>query len=825
MKSTVEATQAAKANTSSVPPDQRVRTRTNRGPRWWLQFTDPLNGKKGWSKGIFYQKPHRSDSDHGFRTHQDPQPVTLDKSTEYFHRDYFGRVTFRPQDVIRYISPTDGTPTRLIVQATPSAIANTSAGDWRRTNLTGQVPFVFKVSEWALSPSDKDSDGRRHFVGILDSICRIVAAAPVLLFMLSLPIDEAWTNADFQDNYKEFPNYFWDYPKFARNEMDMSPFSSSKGFQALRDEDAKDLSYKARLVRPRQLMVLAADKWVLEANPHQYMPYIFISWTGKQFKPWTSEQDRARIEEIAQAQALQAGVRSYWFDVRCMAPENEKQLRNADVYRMCDVIRGARMVCVVLSDLTSDSKREWGSRMWTLPEAMLSQSKNIKFCSPRREETSSEPSRNDETLAKLPHNVETLSKLDMTDEIWSQNEAQDQSTRILAEHFSGVLTLGRLELFTVALEALTNKKFSEFRKADPAYALMGFLNHRVQLEGDEQLFEALARLSLENDSDHLVERMVCMFPDSDRDEKDIFRSMTGPDKYGARLWDIQPICQVAGLGQDSEIILDRCRAISIRWKAFPRIKYKRGFGFRRLVAELALRSGVYTSSIGAAMIINYSISWYTSANSSGQSKGQTNDPNGVAQDYNLDEAKDILFIAIGALLFLFSILLALTAPAAVRRLFGGKITESAPWLVGFEGVMPIQELEHTIFGNVRGRLTYESSSTPFSEREPYERLGREPAWVAQSGSTQPIKPPPLPRGHRFFTLVDTGELSVSIFSAARPPSVALVCGREGGMLRTLLCHYERSNNCLYRESVLRMHSMTLNKAEELSWIKLSLGKL
>ena len=134
---------------------------------------------------------------------------------------------------------------------------------------------------------------------------------------------------------------------------------------------------------------------------------------------------------------------------------------------------------------------------------------------------------------KLPYNVEILSKLDVTDAVWGQNQVSNQSTRILAEHFSGVLTLGQLELFTVALEALLDKKSSEYNKADPAYALMGFLNHRVQLEGKEGLFEALARLSLENDSNRLVERMVCMFPEPDLDQKAPWRAMTRPDQYGA----------------------------------------------------------------------------------------------------------------------------------------------------------------------------------------------------------------------------------------------------------------------------------------------------
>ena len=44
-------------------------------------------------------------------------------------------------------------------------------------------------------------------------------------------------------------------------------------------------------------------------------------------------------------------------------------------------------------------------------------------------------------------------------------------------------------------------------------------------------------------------------------------------------------------------------------------------------------------------------------------------------------------------------------------------------------------------------------------------------------------PPAPPEGHHFFTLVATGSLPGSIFSAFRPPSVASVAGRKGGILR------------------------------------------
>ncbi|KAK5146924.1 hypothetical protein BJ546DRAFT_1064284 [Cryomyces antarcticus] len=330
-----------------------------------------------------------------------------------------------------------------------------------------------------------------------------------------------------------------------------------------------------------------------------------------------------------------------------------------------------------------------------------------------------------------------------------------------------------------------------------------------------------------------MERMVCMLPAKSfagQNDDKLFLSLTERDQYNSQLWDIEPLCQVAGVGEDKELILDACRAISIRWKAFPQIEHKRSAGFRKLLAELA--------ALGLGLIARYAYRW-----SNNQTLVDAPPPDAdVAQIAN-DVFEDQSLVVFGAFCLLGSFLLALAAPASVRRLYGGRVMQSAPWLVGFEGVMPIDSLEKTIFGNDDDdRLTYEPSSTVFAEREGVqcvdlakhpnvahprfsERIWKELAWVRCPGAAGDPRVSRLPKGHRLFTLVDTGALTVSIFSAVRPPSVALLCGREGGMLRTVLCHYERSNNCLYKETVARTDSMTLNQAKVLSWVKLSLGNV
>ena len=62
-----------------------------------------------------------------------------------------------------------------------------------------------------------------------------------------------------------------------------------------------------------------------------------------------------------------------------------------------------------------------------------------------------------------------------------------------------------------------------------------------------------------------------------------------------------------------------------------------------------------------------------------------------------------------------------------------------------------------------------------------------------------------------------------MFSAERPPTVALLCGREGGMLRAVLCSWRFGNDCLYKETVVRMQSDVYESAKAKSWLKVCLG--
>jgi hypothetical protein len=674
----------------------------------------------------------------------------------YPHRDILSRKTFKPKDVLRYISPTDGKPTRALIQATDEALSVPS-GDWRRRKLDGNAPKLLRISVWAL----QELMGKEEYTPSDWAITagRVLITAPLLLLMVSFPMSNP---PPLTGRYKVFPGRCWEYPKYARNELlDAKP-------DAAREATYKSQSYNfageyTRQLRPR-LLVFLRDNGAFVAPDSSSengsdVPYLFISYTREHFDP-EDRQACGPLYEVASRMTREAGLEAYWLDHICITQERGVE-QSDDINRISDVIRGARQLVVVVPDLRPGTLAAWGGRMWTLPEALLCQNKLIKFCTPSG------------------HSTEK-SKIALADEVWRG----DQTGRLLAENFSGSLSLGRLELIKTGLEALSCRRTERFSDADLAYALMGLLRHRPRANPTDNQFQALARLSLANDSDRIVERMMCMFPEYDavNGGSRVNNKFVLKDQLGANLWDIEPLCQVAGVCEGSAVILDGCRGASIRWKEIPGIAYLHRKSWKRTFAALGLRSGAFWFLLGVSLAA-----------------------------VQVSSTK-----ALGIALIVLSLILTFSSPWTVVILYGGKVWGAAPWLIGFEGTLPIREIEKMTFGNAIGRFSYAPSSSLWQDKDPDERIGNGPAWIEGS-----VAKPQLPPGQRFFTLIDTGTMTVTVFAAERPPSVALIVGREGGMLRVALCHYERSTATLFKETVLRMETPVLNYAGKFSYQRAS----
>ncbi|KAK8219232.1 hypothetical protein M8818_000964 [Zalaria obscura] len=413
-----------------------------------------------------------------------------------------------------------------MVQAAPHVWKGNAADPsrtWRRTEIKGEVPLTLRMAEWALRPSERTSDeeteerGPRSALGVINTCFRVLIVSLPLQALLAFPgAGNPWDTDDVEDTYLDYPGYHWSWPKHAINPLDMSPGAPSA-------KNMPKFSVKKRAIRPRKLMVLRGEDFAEVLDPPADLQYLFISWKWDSFirndGSETASHGVARLKSMAAYATREAGLRAYWFDGLNQSISNErdstsdqKQLLSQDVYSMSDIIRGSHHVALMLPNDDPKEMAGWGERIWTLPEGLLA-----------------------------PGNIDVWRWSDTgvhTKWIWSdpEDDWDDPPARILAEHFEGGITLSRLELFSTAIAALSARKTSEDHTgADKAYALMGLLHYRIEPCAGQQkddLFQVLARLSLANDNDQLIERMIGLFPYAAGDAEDLFRQLTKADQMG-----------------------------------------------------------------------------------------------------------------------------------------------------------------------------------------------------------------------------------------------------------------------------------------------------
>lgn len=289
-------------------------------------------------------------------------------------------------------------------------------------------------------------------------------------------------------------------------------------------------------------------------------------------------------------------------------------------------------MCVVLPDNSPQALVFFGQRLWCLPEILLARDHKVSVCTPDFQ--------NRDNVDK----IEIVDIMEFTHRSWARmltpsNEiipdGNDEIFRLLAEHYTGSLVLGRLELIQVALRALKSRQFTEFQRGDIAYALMTLLTKRPRMDPSDTEEQALARLSLANDSDQIVERMACM-DGIRRKGKPAWFNLE--DDLGANMWDIEPLCQVAGVCHDGSIVLDGTHSISIRWKNIPRINSRVRSSLKKFGAEWSLAAGPLFFIAGISLVA-----------AGGANSG------------------------LGAFLLVLGIIILLASPLAIHILYGGKV--------------------------------------------------------------------------------------------------------------------------------------------------------
>ena len=515
------------------------------------------------------------------------------------------------------------------------------------------------------------------------------------------------------------------------------------------------------------------------------MEYVLVSYTSSQL---SSDEDKIYLHRVGQHAARAARVNAYWLGCSCLGSTKAEVEQN--VWSICDVVRGAFSLVIVLADranLTTskgeqhDLLRQWGNRVWTLPELLLS------------------PEQDDIMVYTKDANPEMLEPEQQINRrnfprLWNDHSLVGQ----LIDHYEGSVILSPLELMTTALLCLQNRVTIEYLPGDLSYALMGLVRQRPNVRPSDSAFQAFARLSLANDSNLLLERMICLLPKSPYDP---WHSLH--DHWGASLWDIYPKTQVCGIGENDSVILDGVRAASIRWKSFAHVILR---GIDTVVRKL-IRIAI---SLQGFLIFFSIIMLLVGSLVSGQSS----------------------FKVAGGVLLGLCLTITLLLPALISKLYLGKVWEGQPWFFGVEGYMSLPDLERHVFGADLGRLSWSTTGSSLSRHkmEDSDRYidfceGQDPTEDPNINARVKEALKSSSDEEKIFMLVDTYTLTVTLFSAIKPPVAVVMCGEEGGMQRALLCSWEWTNNTLYRETVLRMETRAYWKASPVGRIRLNLQTL
>lgn len=197
--------------------------------------------------------------------------------------------------------------------------------------------------------------------------------------------------------YDPVPYRYYGYPKVARNAMELD---SPRGCN-----DVNPIA--ERVLRPRYLcflqrqgepaLIMNVEEWITQYRSERNLSYVFVAYTGEQFQ---SDNDFIALHQIADAAARSAGVMAYWVGCSCMPERDQLQedvgrnlldwdtADSSQVYRICDVIRGAQSLVIAVGQPPNDRHdistpdlmlHQWGRRIWTFPEVLLSPTgKDIK---------------------------------------------------------------------------------------------------------------------------------------------------------------------------------------------------------------------------------------------------------------------------------------------------------------------------------------------------------------------------------------------------------------------------------------------------------------
>ena len=219
-------------------------------------------------------------------------------------------------------------------------------------------------------------------------------------------------------------------------------------------------------------------------------------------------------------------------------------------------------------------------------------------------------------------------------------------------------------------------------KGDHSYALMGLLRLRPKIDRTDSPFQAFARLSLANDSDMLLERLMCILPESP-----VQHWSSVSDAYGVNVWDIYPTCQVAGVCDDNTILVDGAFGATIHWDKFRKVaNTRRVRSWKRLAIQLALHGAPYLFILGMTCFrcawdvntfLNGVLGVYSDINELWSKVPHLDSAPLISGDVTRKLEHWMLFFGvIGFMLVAIACIVFVSSPYLTRLLYGGKFCES-----------------------------------------------------------------------------------------------------------------------------------------------------
>jgi hypothetical protein len=81
-----------------------------------------------------------------------------------------------------------------------------------------------------------------------------------------------------------------------------------------------------------------------------------------------------------------------------------------------------------------------------------------------------------------------------------------------------------------------------------------------------------------------------------------------------------------------------------------------------------------------------------------------------------------------------------------------------------------------------------------------------------------------PNTVQVFTLVDTASMTVTLFTAVRPPVGFILVGSEGGMQRAVGVSLDWPNGTLVKETVIRVETQLIERMDRIPRARVALSK-